>query len=107
MAVLGSILSVVGVLVMLVCYILVLIKMFQNGKTGLGIVCIVLTLCCVGGPLIAYIYGWMKSGQWNIRNVMIAWTVGIILWVVGVGINPEPYQQQFKQIEQQQQLPGR
>ena len=29
----------------LVCFILVLIKMFQQGQTGLGIACIVLAFC--------------------------------------------------------------
>src|ERR1700751_5992827 len=90
MAVLGLILQVVGGITSLVCLIMVLIKMFQNGQTGLGIAFIVLTICCIGG-LITYIYGWVKSGEWNIRNVMVAWTVGIVLSLAGGLMNPQAY----------------
>jgi hypothetical protein len=44
----GGVLMALQVLVglaSLVCFILVLIKMFQNGQTTLGVVCIVLVLC--------------------------------------------------------------
>ena len=74
----------VGVLaqvVALVCWILVVIKMFQNGNTVLGIISIV--LCGIGG-LIAFIYGWMKSGEWQIQPIMLAWTAAI---VVAIAIN--------------------
>jgi hypothetical protein len=84
----------------LVCYILVLVKMFQNGQTGLGIACILLTCVCGIGALIAFIYGWIKSGEWGIRNVMIAWTVLIIASIVlsivaGPVVDPEQFKQQF------------
>ncbi len=103
MATIGMILSVVGSIISLVCFILVLIKMFQNGQTGLGIACIVLFFCCGLGGLIAFIYGWVKSGQWNIQNIMIAWTVGIILNIAGAAMNPQQFQQ-IQQIQQQQPI---
>ena len=65
----------------LVCFIMVLIKMFQSGQTGLGIACIVLVFCVVGG-LIAFIYGWMKADEWKIKNVMIAWSVCLVLGII-------------------------
>jgi hypothetical protein len=102
MPVLASILSGVGGLISLVCFILVLVKMFQNGKTGLGIACIVLFFCCGIGGLVAYIYGWVGSGDWDLRNVMLAWTVGIILGIVGGALNPGQFQQ-FQQIQVEQQ----
>ena len=40
----------------LVCFILVIIKMFQVGEQTMGIVCLVLILCCIGG-LVAFVYG--------------------------------------------------
>jgi hypothetical protein len=92
MQVVGGILQAVGGIISLVCLIMVIIKVFQHGQTGLGIALIVLSLCCIGG-LITYIYGWVKSGEWNIQNVMIAWTVGIILGIVGGAMNPPNYQQ--------------
>src|SRR4051794_38064392 len=67
-------------LVGLVCFILILIKMFQNGQTVLGIICAVGLLCGIG-YLIAFVYGWMKSGDWKVQPVMLAWTVAIIVQI--------------------------
>jgi hypothetical protein len=84
----GQILSSVGGLGQLVCFILVLIQMFQRGKGGLGVVCIVLTLCCGIGALVAFIYGWVVSRPWNITTIMLVWTVAWILTVIGYALNP-------------------
>ena len=65
----------------LACFILVLVKMFQNGQTGLGVVCIVLVFCVGIGALIAFIVGWMNANRWGITNIMIVWTV---CWIVGI-----------------------
>jgi hypothetical protein len=102
MQAIGMLLTAVGGITSLVCFILVLVKMFQNGKTGLGIACIVLAFCCGIGSLVGYIYGWMKSGEWNLKNVMLVWTAGIVLYVVGSVMNPVDFSQIQKQIEQQQ-----
>jgi len=68
----------------LVCLVLVIINMFQNGKTGLGIATVVLTFLCGIGSLIAFVWGWMNMGG----KVMITWTaltiLGIILGFAGV-----------------------
>jgi hypothetical protein len=68
----------------LVCLILVIIQMFQHQQTGLGIACILLAFCGIGA-LIAFVYGWMKANEWNIKNIMLAWTgcfvVGILIGV--------------------------
>ena len=61
----------------LVCLIIVIVNMFQNGKTGLGIATIILTFLCGIGSLIAFIWGWMSNNV-NIK-VMIAWTLLIIV----------------------------
>jgi hypothetical protein len=61
-------------IVSLVCYILVIVQMFQRGKTGLGIACILLIFLCGVGGLIAFIYGWMNADQWGIKNIMLVWT---------------------------------
>ena len=62
----------------LVCLIIVIVNMFQNGKTGLGIATIILTFLCGIGSLIAFIWGWMNVGG----KVMIAWTILIVLGTV-------------------------
>jgi hypothetical protein len=61
----------------LVCLILVIKDMFAEGKTGLGIACIVLTFVCGIGSLIAFVWGWMNTGG----KVMITWTA---LWIAGL-----------------------
>jgi hypothetical protein len=63
----------------LVCYILVIVQMFQRGKTGLAIACLLLLLLCGVGGLIAFIYGWMNANQWGIKNIMLIWTACIIV----------------------------
>jgi hypothetical protein len=72
----------------LVCFILVLIKMFQNGQTGLGIACIVLVFCVGIGALIAFIFGWINAQKWGIKNIMMAWTA---CWVIGIILNIAGY----------------
>jgi len=84
-----------------VCWIMVLIKMFQNGLTGLGIASIVLTVCCGFGWLITYVYGWMKVREWNISNIMLIWTgcivADVILGGIGIAVGglPTSFQQQL------------
>jgi hypothetical protein len=92
-----------GGLTTLVCFILVVVKMFQNGQTDLGIMSIVLFFCCGIGLLINFIYGWVKAKQWNTQNIMIAYTVGIVLEFAGTAIHPPDFSQIQQQIQQQQQ----
>lgn len=65
----------------LVCFVMVLIQMFQAGEQTLGIICIVLVLCGGIGSLIAFIFGWINANKWNIKNLMWIWT-GIIVAAV-------------------------
>src|SRR5262249_6930748 len=87
---LGRSLQGVGFLGMVICMILVVVKMFQHGHTGLGILTIVLACVCGIGFLFSFIYGWMKANQWGIRNVMLAYTVCFVLSIVGGCIAPPP-----------------
>jgi hypothetical protein len=61
----------------LVCWIMVVVKIFQSGNVGLGILGI---LC----PLFTFIYGWVKADEFGIKNLMLIWTV---LVVAGIGLN--------------------
>jgi hypothetical protein len=94
-------------LVVLVCFILVIVKMFQNGDTTWGIISLVGLLCfCLPGFLIAFIRGWMKSREWNISTIMILWTVA---WLINFGISVFTLPAQIEEfnrqmaIQQQQQ----
>ena len=93
MDVAGEVLSVIGGIGSLVCFILVLIQMFQRGRTGLGVACIVLVFCCGIGGLVVFIYGWVKHREWGLTNVMIAWTGCWMVSAVGYALHPIDVQQ--------------
>jgi hypothetical protein len=61
----------------LVCWIIVLVKLFINGYT---IQCLLGLLCGV----VAFIYGWSKADDIDVRPIMYAWTGCIVGWVVMV-----------------------
>jgi hypothetical protein len=69
----------------LVCWIIVLVKIFQAGNIGMGIVGII----C---PLVAFIYGWMKADEYKIKNIMLIWTV---LVIASIGLNVAMPRPQF------------
>lgn len=79
-------------LISLACFVMVIIKMFQSGDTGLGVACLLLILACGLGFLVTYIMGWVKAGQYGITNIMMAWTgcivVGIILRIAAAALMP-------------------
>jgi hypothetical protein len=68
----------------LVCFIIVLVKLFQEN----GILHGILGLIC---GLYTFIWGWINATRLNIKNIMLIWTlliiVSIILGVVGGGFN--------------------
>ncbi len=76
----GAALYGIGAIGGLVCWIIVLIKMFQQAGVVHGIIGIICGLW-------AFIWGWMNATPANIRNVMIAWTVFVILSFVGAGMS--------------------
>jgi hypothetical protein len=61
-------------IVSLICWILMLVKIFQSGDTLWG----VLSIC----PLVCFIYGWVKVGKLNAQPIMLAWTVAVVLNIV-------------------------
>ncbi len=86
MAYLGMALEYGAGIASLVCFILVLVQMFQRGQSTLGIICAVLFLCGGLGALIAFVYGWIKNREWGITNIMIAWTGCWVLSIIGGAI---------------------
>jgi hypothetical protein len=62
-------------LVSLVLYILVLIKLFTKEGVLMGILAIICALY-------AFIWGWINHKREGITNIMLAWTVCIILGIV-------------------------
>lgn len=94
---LASVIVGLASLVSFICFVLVVIQMFKHGASGVGITCIVLTLCCGLGGLIAFIYGWLKAREWNISTLMTVWTVAFAINFVAGIVNPAPFQR-FQQI---------
>jgi hypothetical protein len=66
----ANLVSVLAGLGSVLCYILVLVHLFQSDQKGLGIVCILLTFLCGIGALLAFIKGWIDG----INYVMWVWT---------------------------------
>lgn len=77
----GGILGLVG----FICWIMIVVNMFKNNQTGLGIATIVTVFCAGIGYLVALIFGWKNSTAWNIKKVMMAYTVCLIGSVVLTG----------------------
>jgi hypothetical protein len=93
MAILGGLLMFVGAvcgLGSLVCFILILVKMFQKDETTMGIVCIVTIFVCGIGPLIAFVMGWINAAKWQVQQIMVIWTgcfIGsAVLYFIGAAI---------------------
>ena len=63
----NAISTILGI-VSLVCFIMVLVKIFQAGETGMGVTCIITFFLCGIGALIALIYGWTKADELQARK---------------------------------------
>ena len=74
--IMGVIFYVVGFILSIICLILVLIPLFKKEGVGLGI----LGIFC---SIYTYIWGWMKSKELNLKNVMLGWTASFVLIIVG------------------------
>ena len=59
----------------LICFIMVLIKLFQENGVLHGI----LGLIC---GLYTFIWGWINANRLGIRNIMMIWTLLIILSII-------------------------
>ncbi len=77
MAIVATLLSilVIGIsIVSVVCWIMTLIKIFKE-SVGLGIVGII----C---GLFAFIYGWVKSKEYDNKKIMVIWTIAIVVSIL-------------------------
>jgi hypothetical protein len=88
----GYALYIIGILGVIACWVIVLIKMFKTEKPLIGILGI---LC----NLWAFIWGWMNSSKLGLKNIMIAWTASIVLCIVGGAMSGAAL---AKEIEKQQ-----
>jgi hypothetical protein len=79
-----QILSLVVTVGSIICFIIVLVKMFQNAGVLQGILGLICGIWC-------FIWGWMNAGKLGIKNIMLIWTVlillNIVLGIAGGGFN--------------------
>ena len=69
------IVSYLAAIVSIICWIMVLLKMFPAEGPLKG----VLAIIC---GLYAFVWGWMNASRFNLRNIMLIWTVAIIASIV-------------------------
>ena len=102
---LGSILN----LVALVCAILVIVKMFQNNQTGIGVASIIGLFVCGFGYILALVYGWQNKVAWKLESVMPIFTgsivLGMLLFFSGYGMLVSSMMKDFQQMQNQQMPP--
>jgi hypothetical protein len=70
-----GILGLVALVGCVICWIIVLIKIFQNDGALKGI----LGLIC---SLFAFVWGWMNSSRLGVKNIMIIWTLLLIIYLI-------------------------
>ena len=83
-----TVLSVLAGIATFVLFVIVLIKLFQTegvGKGILGIIC----------ALYTFIWGWMKHKELDITNLMIVWSVLIVIGIILNMISQASLMQQF------------
>jgi hypothetical protein len=73
----GLILTYIAAAISVVCWIIVLIRMFKESalKGILGLIC----------SLYAFIWGWMNSAA-GLKNIMLLWTLAIVIGIIGGAI---------------------
>lgn len=71
-----GILAMVLSLASFICFILVLIKQFQDGGALHGIIGIV--TCGIW----TFIWGWMNATRLNIKNIMMIWSLLIVVCII-------------------------
>ena len=74
-----GILALVVLVACIICQIIVAIKIFQNDGALKGI----LALIC---GLFGLIWGWMNATRLGIKNIMIIWTLLIVIYLILGGI---------------------
>jgi len=74
----GLIIQSLGGIIAILCWILVLVKLFQARLTTLGVVS--LLTCGLAG----YVIGWLKVNELRLRTLMLVWTGGLIMSVAGL-----------------------
>ena len=76
--------AIAGLIAFVMC-IIVIVKMFQNQQTGLGIGTIVGIFVCGIGYILALIFGWKNKDAWGLGKIMPIFTLCFVLAIVFYG----------------------
>lgn len=85
-AIVTGVILAIGILGSLICFVLVLIQMFRRDQQTLGFVCIVTSLVAGFGTIVAFVFGWLKVSEWQIKKTMIVWTICQLLQMLGIAL---------------------
>src|SRR5262249_23245204 len=88
METLGYVFAYVGGLTVLSCFILAVVRMFQMGEDGLAWTGILLFFLVAIGTLVAFVNGWRRNREWQLKNVMVVWSVAYGVTFLGLILNP-------------------
>ena len=94
-------------LVAFVCCIIVIVKMFQNQQTGLGIGSIIGIFFCGIGYILTLVFGWQNKEKWGLQKVMPIYTgafvLGLIFYGAGYAILVPKIMEQQQNMQQNMQ----
>jgi thioredoxin-related protein len=65
-----------------ICLIISFVRMFQNRKIAIGLICIFLSIFSGIGPVIAFIYSWVKVSEFGTNKLMRFWTFCILINII-------------------------
>lgn len=75
-----GILAMVALIGCVICWIIVLIKIFQNDGALKGI----LGLIC---SLFAFVWGWIHADRLGTKKIMMIWTVLLIIYAISAAMS--------------------
>jgi len=75
-----------ALLAQVACLVVVLVRMFQEGRVAWAVACIALLLCCGLGGQVAFVHGWTLPQRGWTRAVMVMWAVCMAVAVVAVAL---------------------
>jgi hypothetical protein len=76
-----QILASIALLVIVVCWVMTLIKIFQDKEKNGVLHGVLGILFC----LWAFIWGWINTGRFGNKQIMLIWTVALVVYFVAGG----------------------
>lgn len=81
-----SLVATASAIVAVICFIILVVKMFQAGDPMMGILSLILCICGIGF-LFAIVVGWLNVDKYKARQLMPIFTISFILMVVLGGVS--------------------